>query len=64
MGAGGGAVSDIPCMCAAGRPCGKVLRVSEVGSMTHLDIIGHDDSKGVLLDHRGRVALIAALEGA
>ncbi len=55
-------MSDIPCMCAAGRPCGKVLRVSEIGSMTHLDIIGHDDSKGVLLDHRGRVALIEALE--
>jgi hypothetical protein len=50
-------------MCAAGKPCGKVLRVSEVGSMVHLDIIGHDDRKGLLVDHWGRAALIEALEG-
>lgn len=55
-------MTDIPCMCAAGKPCGKVLRVSEIGSMTHLDIIGFDDRKGLLVDHRGRAALMAALE--
>jgi hypothetical protein len=56
-------MTDIPCMCAAGKPCGKVLRVSEIGSMTHLEIIGFDDRKGLLVDHQGRVALIVALEG-
>jgi hypothetical protein len=58
-----GTVTDIPCMCNNGTACGKLLRVSSVGNMVHLDIIGHDDRKGVLLDHRGRAALIEALEG-
>ncbi|MCE5255136.1 MAG: hypothetical protein LLG45_13200 [Actinomycetia bacterium] len=53
----------IPCMCDNGRPCGKVTRVSMVGRMYHLDIVGHDDSKGMLIDERGRKALIEALGG-
>jgi hypothetical protein len=54
---------DIPCMCDRGRPCGKVLRVVAVGAMTMLDIVGHDDSKAMLLNADGRRALVAALGG-
>ncbi|OPZ35087.1 MAG: hypothetical protein BWY99_02342 [Synergistetes bacterium ADurb.BinA166] len=53
----------IPCRCENGRPCGKVLRVREIGRLTMLDIVGCDDSKGLMLDADGRRQLIEALGG-
>jgi hypothetical protein len=58
-----GSTIVIPCRCENGRPCGKTMEVRTIGKMTMLNIVGHDDSKGMMLIDEDRRKLIEALGG-
>lgn len=54
----------IPCMCAAGRPCGKVITVGHLrNKMTVLTIQTRDGDRKIILDAAGCRSLIEALGG-